>query len=105
MPVLIFQHNPIAVNGGAMQGVISSGSTLTTFATSSASRGVTLDMYNTITANADIIKGIFCGYHQGYFYGEITGTGTGEAAGKTIPQFAFMSNALDGGYALKINVK
>jgi len=60
-------------------------------------------LYDVITENADIIRGIFVGHKHGYMYSEVQGTGASRAY--TIPQFVLGAAHLDNGYVLKINIK
>lgn len=64
----------------------------------------TTGIYNLITSNADVIKGIFNGHVHSSYYTEISAkTSTGEST--VIPQYTLTSSIYDTGYALKITVK
>ena len=61
-------------------------------------------MYDIITNNADIIKGVFCGHEHCDYYTEISAkTSAGQSA--YIPQFTMSASFLDGGAITKIKVK
>ena len=60
-------------------------------------------LYDVITENADIIRGVFVGHAHGYMYNEVAGTGA--ASEYVIPQFVLAAAHLDAGYVLKINIK
>ena len=70
----------------------------------------TMTVYELITKNADIIKGIFCGHYHTCFYTEVDGEYTdenGKVHYKTIPQHLLECNVYDdySGHVLKITVE
>ena len=68
------------------------------------STGATKEVYDIITNNADIIKGVFCGHEHCDYYTEISAkTSAGQSA--YIPQFTMSASFLDGGAITKITVK
>ena len=66
--------------------------------------GVNKEVYDIITNNADVIKGIFTGHKHGDYYTEILAkTSTGEDA--VIPQYVLTGTPYDQGHALVITVR
>lgn len=69
----------------------------------------TMAVYNLITQNADIVRGVFCGHYHTCFYTEIRGTYTDEYGTvhlKSIPQRMLECNVYEGlGHVLKIVVE
>lgn len=124
IPVLIFQHVPINTYNENYQGVLpyfSDGATdeLRLYNETSnigrASNAYTQSVYNLISANPDVVKGVFCGHVHNSYYTEIssysydgtTYTPVTDADGNqlTIPQYivsgSYMKNKAN---ALKISV-
>ena len=72
--------------------------------------GATLEVYNLITQNADVVKGVFCGHYHSDYYTEIIASYTDENGNKidtVIPQYVLTATVYDGyaGHVLKITVK
>ena len=68
------------------------------------SSGASLEAYELITNNADIIGGCFCGHSHADFYTEICAkTASGED--RPIPQYVLVGTPYDKGHALRIKVK
>ena len=66
--------------------------------------GATKEVYDLITNNAEIIRGVFCGDWHVNMYTEIKAkTSTGEAL--NIPQYVVTANAYAKGSAIKIHIK
>ena len=66
--------------------------------------GATKEVYDLITNNADVIKGVFTGHEHNDFYTEIQAkTSSGDVA--VIPQYTLTGSFYGGGHVLKINVK
>jgi len=67
--------------------------------------GATKEIYDIITNNADVIKGVFCGHAHGDLYTEIIAK-TSDGKDAVIPQYVLSHMASSaGGIALKITVK
>lgn len=65
-------------------------------------------VYELITQNADVIKGVFCGHKHSDFYTEIIASYTdknGARVDTVIPQYVLTGNMYDKGHALIITVK
>lgn len=66
--------------------------------------GASKQVYDIITSNGDIIKGIFTGHKHGDYYTEILAkTASGEDT--VIPQYVLTGTPYDKGHALRITVK
>ena len=66
--------------------------------------GATKNVYELITNNADIVKGVFCGHAHDYFYTEIVAkTGSGQSA--VIPQYVGARACDNYGHMTRIIVK
>ena len=104
-PVIIFQHVPIdGVNEQLVlaEGTFAEENKVGSYGAFEAEDTLSNTVYKLITDNADVIKGIFCGHIHSFEYNEIIGT---DANNTVIPQIAIGAAHLDGGYALKINIK
>lgn len=110
--VLIFQHTPICSNNPDEAEVyplrINDGSGVPFDYYSSGvgakASGAAKEIYELITNNADVIRGIFCGHVHCDVYSEVLAkTSDGEAA--IIPQYILTASAYDSGHVLKITVK
>ena len=68
--------------------------------------GATTKVYNLITQNADVIKGLFCGHYHDDYYCEVKATEK-DGTETVIPQYVVESTAYDSGtvHAMKITVK
>ena len=66
--------------------------------------GATKEVYDIITNNADVIKGIFTGHMHDDYYTEIISK-TSDGADATIPQYTLTGSFYEGGHVLKIKVK
>ena len=64
----------------------------------------TLEMYNLITNNADVIKGIFTGHVHNDHYVEVKAK-TSDGQDAVIPQYVLAGSFYDNGHVLKITVK
>jgi hypothetical protein len=64
----------------------------------------TLEMYNLITNNADVIKGIFAGHVHNDHYVEVKAK-TSDGQDAVIPQYVLAGSFYDNGHVLKITVK
>ena len=62
-----------------------------------------LEFYNLVTHNADVIRGIFCGHWHSDFYTEILAE-TPDGKKTVIPQYVLTGNMYDKGHALIITV-
>ena len=111
--VLIFTHQPLVTgnaNDTAVQRLYSGNYPTYDFYSYRPGETVhpdkddtTKSVYEIITSNADVIKGIFNGHVHTNFYTEIAAkTSVGESA--IIPQYSLTSSVFDEGYALKITV-
>ncbi len=70
--------------------------------------GPTLEVYNLIRENADVIKGVFCGHWHNEAYTEIVGSyinENGERKEKMIPQYIVTAAAYEKGHMMVITVK
>lgn len=70
--------------------------------------GASLEVYNLITQNADVIRGIFCGHYHGDYKTEILASrpdGNGGTEEAVIPQYVLTANAYGTGHVMKITVK
>jgi hypothetical protein len=104
-PVIIFQHVPIdGVNEQLVlaEGTFAEENKVGNYGAFKAEDTLSNTVYKLITDNADVIKGVFCGHIHSFEYNEIIGT---DANNTVIPQIAIGGAHLDGGYALKINIK
>lgn len=109
--ILIFQHTPINTgdsNDNSVAQLTGSGTpgNYTSFVGSS-SEGVDGAVYNLITSNAAVIKGVFNGHMHGHYYTEINAKNseTDTEYNAVIPQYTLTCNAYGEGSALKITVK
>lgn len=113
--VLIFQHVAMSTNNPADTAVApirqsASDSGVTNFYEVARDMlrpnlgGATTEVYNLITKNADVVKGVFCGHMHSDFYTEILAT-TKDGTETVIPQYVLTSNAYDNGHVMKITVK
>lgn len=113
--VLLFMHEPLVTGNSADSNVVRIGTTgdkeSYNFYEGKRYSNVypeindaTKQVYEIITNNADIIRGVFNGHIHTNFYTEIQAkTSTGET--KTIPQYTLISSAFQSGYVMKITVK
>ena len=70
--------------------------------------GPTLELYNLIRENADVVKGVFCGHWHNEAYTEILGSyvnENGERVEKMIPQYIVTAVAYEKGHMMVITVK
>ncbi|MBR5527710.1 MAG: metallophosphoesterase, partial [Clostridia bacterium] len=108
VPVLIFQHVGLYSGDETVQntpGYTESASTPNlTCPGGPKSTELTKQVYNLITDNADIVRGIFCGHEHVNCYKEIIGTGE-NGSGHVIPQNYLDTCQDDKGYIIKIIVK
>ncbi|MBR5527966.1 MAG: metallophosphoesterase [Clostridia bacterium] len=68
----------------------------------------TAAVYDVITQNADVVKGVFCGHKHSDFYTEIIASYTDKDGNKVdtvIPQYVLTGNMYDKGHALIITIK
>lgn len=114
--MLIFQHEPLCTHNPAEHSAvpmrINDGSGTRNFCDSfigcNGTDPITMKLYRTITANADIIKGVFCGHWHSDYYTEIIATfrdGKGNIRNTVIPQYVLTGNMYDDGHILMITVK
>lgn len=113
--VLIFEHEPICTHNTAEKDLAplmqrDSGNTdfANTFIGCDGTIGASLEVYEIITHNADIIKGVFCGHWHSDYYTEIIGSYTdenGNTVDAVIPQYVNTANAYDNCHLIKITVK
>ncbi len=115
--ILIFQHIPICTNNPEDTAVeplrLANGVTkdfYNEWIGNASTVGVTLEVYNLITQNADVVRGVFCGHLHGDYYTEIKGSYTdadGNTVESVIPQYVLMSAAFDNnkGHVMKITVE
>ncbi len=69
---------------------------------------VTMQVYNVIVSNADVIRGVFCGHVHNHMYSEIKATyvdENGNTVDTFIPQYCVTANAYNNGNAIKITVR
>lgn len=64
---------------------------------------VTMSLYNLITSNADVVRGVFAGHCHSDMYNEIIAR-TADGTETVIPQYVTTSNAYDGGHVMRIFV-
>ena len=64
---------------------------------------VTMSLYNLITSNADVVRGVFAGHCHSDMYNEIIAR-TADGTETVIPQYVTTSNAYDDGHAMRIFV-
>lgn len=109
--VLIFQHTPINTgdsNDHSVAQLTGTGTpgNFTTFV-GSDSEGVDGAVYNLITSNADVVKGVFNGHMHGHYYTEIKAKNSESDTeyNAVIPQYTLTCNAYGAGSALKITIK
>lgn len=117
LTVLIFQHMPISVNDPQQSRVApirdTSGTGTLNFqkaligGSKYVGDDVTKEVYNLITENADVVKGVFCGHEHADYYSEIHGSYTkdGVKTEAIIPQYVMSNNYGDKGHALAIMVR
>ena len=107
IPVLIFQHCPISTGWGDDEGkdlvepydiIDNPNGVNSNYGKSSSLIGGELNrdamsdkVYNLITGNGDIIKGVFCGHNHNNIYTEILAT-TPQNASVKIPQYTVSGN-------------
>ena len=113
--VLIFEHEPLCTRNTAEKDLAplmqrDSGNTdfANTFIGSDGTSGASLEVYELITHNADIIKGVFCGHWHSDYYTEIIASYTdenGNTVNEVIPQYVNTANAYDNCHLIKITVK
>ena len=115
--ILIFQHVPIMTNNpecSELRPLITDDDTVVyDFSKNDGFDGVrtnrndlTTEVYNLITQNADVIKGLFCGHYHDDLYCEVKAT-TPDGTETVIPQYVANTTAYNSGIgsALKITVK
>lgn len=120
--ILIFQHVPIVTNNPKYKEIrpiyTNDSSVVYDFSANADSNGKNFDgvrtnkdaattkVYNLITQNADVIKGLFCGHYHDDFYCEVKATEK-DGTETVIPQYVLESTAFDSGkgHVLKITVK
>lgn len=114
--ILIFAHEPICTRNENETDVtpirINDGSGTRDFCNKFLGGDIcdenTMEVYNTIVSNADVIKGMFVGHWHSDFYTEIIACYTDENGNKVdtvIPQYILTGNMYDKGHALIITVK
>lgn len=116
--ILLFEHEPICTRNPADKENIAvrknDKETFNFYETGIGAYGSALDdsfrVYQLITSNADVIRGIFCGHRHSDFYSEVMATyinEDGRIENSTIPQYVLTGNPYDGhaGHVLKITVK
>ncbi|MBR3594147.1 MAG: hypothetical protein IKL44_05685 [Clostridia bacterium] len=120
--ILIFQHVPIVTNNPEYKEIrpiyTNDSSIVYDFSANTDSNGKNFDgvrtnkdatttkVYNLITQNADVIKGLFCGHYHDDFYCEVKATEK-DGTETVIPQYVVESTAFDSGkgHVMKITVK
>ena len=120
--ILIFQHIPIVTNNPKYKEIrpiyTTDSSVVYDFSANTDANGKNFDgvrtnkdatttkVYNLITQNADVIKGLFCGHYHDDFYCEVKATEK-DGTETVIPQYVVESTAFDAGtgHVMKITVK
>ncbi len=107
--VLLFMHSPLCSRNPVENPIKSFGASthdeveLYRGGVGYAAQGATKAVYDLITHNADVIKGVFCGHQHSNIYSEIFAqTSDGQSA--MIPQYV-LNGTYSAPYALKITVK
>lgn len=114
--VLIFEHEPICTKNPAETKVepISANDPSTpdycnTCVGREGSTGATKEVYDLITQNADVVRGVFCGHMHSDFYCEILGSYLDENGNKVdavIPQYVLTATVYGGtGHVIRITVE
>ena len=114
--ILIFQHEPICTHNENEKNVdrirendpSASRDFYSRYAGNDLSDDETKEVYKTITENADVIKGVFCGHYHCDLYTEIVASYIDDNMNKcntVIPQYILTGNMYDNGHALIISVK
>lgn len=115
--ILIFEHEPICTHNPddhEIQPLILSAADgkLSSFDDSCLGKdgtsGATLEVYNLIRNNADVIRGVFCGHYHGDYHTAIKGSyldENGAIVERDIPQYILTANAYGSGHVMKITVK
>ncbi|MBR3961461.1 MAG: metallophosphoesterase [Clostridia bacterium] len=113
--VFVFQHMPISVNDVNQSRVnaISQGDQPENFrktligGNKFVGDDTTMQVYNMLIGNCDVIKGIFCGHMHADFYTEIHGSymKDGQKVDAIIPQIVIESNQEMNGFGFAITVK
>ncbi len=109
--VLVFAHRPFNTNNSAYKTAkaIGGSGTLDLYTggfggTKAASTSGARQVWDLVTNNADVVKGVFTGHEHAHFYTEIKAkTSAGKSA--VVPQYLLSSAAYDKGNVLKITVK
>ena len=115
--ILIFQHVPLMTNNpeySEMRPLVTDDDTIVyDFSKNDGFDGIrtnknaeTTKVYNLITQNADVIKGLFCGHYHDDLYCEVKAT-TADGTETVIPQYVANTTAYNSGIgsAFKITVK
>ncbi len=115
--ILIFQHVPLMTNNpkySEMRPLVTDDDTIVyDFSVNDGFDGIrtnknaeTTEVYNLITSNADVIKGLFCGHYHDDLYCEVKAT-TADGTETVIPQYVANTTAYNSGIgsAFKITVK
>ncbi len=116
--ILIFQHEPISTRNPADTENIAIRKNDKEFynfyetgiGVHGSAQDDSFKVYQLITSNADMIRGLFCGHRHSDFYSEVMATYINRDGGMestVIPQYVLTGNAYDGhaGHVLKITVK
>lgn len=118
--VLIFQHEPLSTGkaeDSAVETFFKCDKNTADFysgayigSVSRVMTGATERIYNMITENADIVRGVFCGHVHSAFYTELNGSYKDSSTSthtKTIPQVALEGNVYNNqaGHVMRITVK
>lgn len=115
LKILIFQHVPVSTGNPDHTAVDAirvndTGSATLNFYSNQAHAilptkdAATAEVYDVITKNADVIKGIFCGHQHCDSYVEVNAT-TKDGEETVIPQYILTANAYENGHVMKITVK
>lgn len=115
--ILIFEHEPICTHNPDDHEIhpllsFAADGTTQSFDDScygkDGTAGATLEVYNLIRNNADVIRGVFCGHYHGDYHTAIKGSYTdenGNVVEQDIPQYILTANAYGTGHVMKITVK
>ena len=124
IPILIFQHDPICSNnpnekalgyfyeGGDTSGIPADMTNRFAGRPAQAGDASTMEVYNLIVMNPDVVKGVFCGHWHNHMYSEILaknpdGSFMTDKNGNyvVIPQYIVTAAAYGAGNGIKITVK
>lgn len=114
--ILIFEHEPLSTRNPDETAVVplsgdknDSENFSNAFMGREGSSGATLEVYNLITQNADVVRGVFCGHWHNDYYSEIIASYTDENGNKidtVIPQYVSTATVYDNvGHVIKITVE